>query len=74
MQEIRAGLAEADRGEFASDAEVQAVFDKSIGPPGRAPRPAPHRPPGSQRIGATVGAGASTGTPNIGARAAERCR
>lgn len=74
MQEILAGLDEAERGDCASDAEVKAVFDKHFGPPGRAPRDAPHRPPGSQRIGSTVGAGASTGTPNSGVRAAARCR
>lgn len=28
VQDIEAGLAEADRGEFASDAEVNAVFAK----------------------------------------------
>lgn len=28
VQDIEAGLAEADRGEFASDAEVDAVFSK----------------------------------------------
>ena len=27
-EEIEAGLAEADRGDFASDAEVAAVFDR----------------------------------------------
>lgn len=74
MQEIRAGLAEAERGEFASEAEVRAVFDKHIGRLDQAPHMTPHRPPGSQRIGATAGAGASAGTPNSGVRSADRCR
>jgi predicted transcriptional regulator len=34
MQEILAGLAEADRGEFASAEEVKAVFDRHIGADG----------------------------------------
>lgn len=74
MQDILAGLAEADRGEFASVEEVKAGFDMHIGADSPSRHRTPHRPPGSQRIGATAGAGASTGTPNIGARAAERCR
>ena len=74
MQEILAGLAEADRSQFASEADVRAVFDKHIGPLDQAPHMTPHRPPGSQRIGATAGAGASTGTPNSGVRSAARCR
>jgi len=28
VQDIQAGLSEADRGEFASDAEVEAVFKR----------------------------------------------
>ena len=28
MQDIQAGLAEADRGEFASEAEVEAVYQR----------------------------------------------
>jgi hypothetical protein len=75
MRENLAGLAEADRGEFGSTAEVQAMFDKSIDPLDRAPHPAPHRPPGSQgSSGPTVGAGASTATPNVGPSSAARCR
>jgi hypothetical protein len=74
MQEILAGLAEADRSQFASEADVRAVFDKHIGPLDQAPDMTPHRPPGNQRIGATAGAGASTGTPNSGVRSAARCR
>lgn len=74
MQEILAGLAEADRGDFASAEEVKAVFDRLLGADGPARNPPPHRPPGNHRIGATAGAGASTATPNIGASSAARCR
>lgn len=77
MQEIPAGLAEADRGDFAGAAEGRAVFDRYTRPRDRAPRPPPHLPPvsqGSKGATAGAGAGASTGTPNIGARAAARCR
>ena len=28
IEEIKRGLAEADAGEFATDAEVEAIFDK----------------------------------------------
>ena len=74
IEEILAGLAEADRGEFASAEEVKAVFDRHIGADDPCRHPPPHRPPGNHRIGATGGAGASTATPNIGARSAARWR
>ena len=74
MQEILAGLAEADRGEFARAEEVKAVFDRHFGADGPSRHRPPHRPPGNHRIAWTAGAGASTGTPNSGARLADRCR
>ncbi len=74
MQEIQAGLAEADRGDFASAEEVKAVFDRLLGTDEPSRHLPPHRPPGNHRSGATAGAGASTATPNIGASSAARCR